>query len=277
MIDIFAADSFLLKPLLMGVLSSIVLGFTGTFVVVRRTTYISAALSHCIIGGIGAGLYARHVWGWGWVDPRLGALVVVLLASWLITYLRLRTREREDSIIIAIWCAGMAIGLLLLYKVPAYVDPMVYLFGDILLVSDSDLVFAFILDVFVVLIGIKFWPLLFSVSFDEEHARLKGLPVARIHFVLQTVVALTVVLLVPLVGAILVIALISLPAAIAGRFTMRLAPMAILATVIAAVASVLGILISYRTDLPTGPMIVFVTAFAYLIIAIVAGKSNTNG
>jgi len=254
----------------MGVLSSIVLGFTGTFVVVRRTTYISAALSHCIIGGIGAALFLKYAWGWAWVDPRIGALIAVLSASWF----RLRTGEREDSIIIAIWCVGMALGLLLLSAVPAYVNPMAYLFGDILLVSDSDLVFALVLDILVIFIGIWFWPLLFSVSFDEEHARLKGLPVARVHFILQTIVAFTVVLLVPLVGALLVIALISLPAAIAGRFTSRLAPMAVLATIIGAIAAVMGILLSYGTDLPTGPMIVFVTAFAYLIVAAVTGKNK---
>ena len=89
--EILAPDSFLLRAILMGVLSSIVLGFTGTFVVVRRTTYVSAALSHCIIGGIGAALYLKYVWGWVWLDPRVGALIVVLSASWLIAYLRLRT------------------------------------------------------------------------------------------------------------------------------------------------------------------------------------------
>ena len=100
--------------MLVGVLSSVAFGIVGTFVVTRRITFIAAAIAHCVLGGIGAALYLRARFGLTWLEPIYGALPAALIAALIIGIVSLRAREREDTVIGAVWAVGMALGLLLL-------------------------------------------------------------------------------------------------------------------------------------------------------------------
>ena len=130
---------FLRYALILSLVASVPLGAVGTLVVVRRISYLAAAIAHSALGGIGVALYANEALGWYWLSPMLGALLSAVLSAALVGWVSLRAREREDAAIGAIWVSGMAIGLLCIYNTTGYVDPMGYLFGDILLVKALDL------------------------------------------------------------------------------------------------------------------------------------------
>jgi zinc transport system permease protein len=271
MIDLFKAlaqpeYAFLRYALLVGLLSSVALGIVGSYVVTRRITYLAAAISHCVLGGIGAAMYLQRRWDQAWCDPMYGATVAALLAAVLIGLVSLYARQREDTVISAVWAVGVAIGLMFFYLTPGYADPMSYvLYGSIWLISRRDVWMVAVMDALVVLLGVGFYPKLLAVCFDEEFAQLRGVRVKSHYLLLLCLIALTVVLLVRVVGILLVIALLTLPAATAGHFARRLWQMMALATVFCTLFVGSGIAISYRGDFPTGPVVVIIAGGAYLL------------
>ena len=199
---------------LVGLLSSVAFGIVGSFVVTRRVTFIAAAIAHSVLGGIGAVLYLRAHTGLTWLEPVHGALPAALFSALIIGLVSLRAKEREDTVIGAVWAVGMALGLLLLAKTPGYnKDTMSYLFGDILLITKRDVWMVAGLDILVTAVAVFFYNKLLAVCFDEEFARTRGLAVDYYYLLLLCLIAVTIVLLVYLVGIVLVIALLTLPAA----------------------------------------------------------------
>lgn len=258
--------AFLFYAAIGGILGSLSFGIVGTYVVTRRITGIAGAVAHCVLGGIGFALYAERVWGWTWMDPVSGAIVSALISAFLIGTISRVSTEREDTLIGALWAIGMAIGLILLAKTPGFVDPMVYLFGNILLLSAEDLKVILALDVGVLMIAYGFYHPLLAVCFDEEAAALKGLPVRFLYGLLLVITALTIVLMIRVVGIVLVIALLTLPAAIAGQFVSRLWHMMAVASGLSMIFVLLGLALSYWCNLPSGPAIGLTAAIAYLVI-----------
>lgn len=259
---------FFRYAVLTGIFASIPFGMIGTYVVVRRISYIAGAISHCILGGIGAGLYLQNAMGITWFGPLHGAIAVALLASVILAMVSLYARQREDSVIGALWAVGMAIGLLFIARTPGYSDPMSYLFGNILLITKSDLFFVLALDVLVIgVIGIFFNTFL-ALCFDEEYAQLRGIKTHWLYLLLLCLVALTIVLLVRVVGIVMVIALLTLPAAIAGNFARNILQMMLLATLFCIVFILGGLGASYSLDLPSGPVIIMIAAATYLLVIV---------
>ncbi len=204
-----------------------------------------------------------------------GAVVAALLAAVLIGLVSLYAREREDTVIGALWAVGMAVGILLFAATPGYTDPMSYLFGDILLISPADLWLVAGLDILVAGVGLVFYHKFQAVCFDQEFAVLRGLPVKAIYLLLLCLTALTVVLLVRLVGIVMVVALLTLPAAVAGFFSRQLWQMMLLGTLICAALIAVGLGVSFHYDLPTGPVIIVLSAAAYL--AVIVGSQLRKG
>jgi len=256
---------FLRAALLLGIIGSLPLGAVGTFVVARRISYLAAAIAHSVLGGIGLALYMRTVYGWEWLHPMLGALVAALLAAALIGLVSMRSKQREDAVIGAIWVTGMAIGLLFIARTPGYIDPMTYLFGDILLVSGSDLWIASGVATTIFGILLVWHRQIVAVCFDAEFAAIRGVPADRIYLLLLLLTALTVVILVSLVGIVLVIALLTLPPAIASLGAKSLGGMLLAAVLMNISFVVLGLGISFGYDLPTGPTIILLAAVTYLV------------
>lgn len=262
---------FMRSALATGLLASLACGVVGTYVVTRRISYIAASISHCVFGGLSAARYCQVVYGWSWFDPLWGAAASALLAAVIIGLVSLRAKEREDTVIGAIWAIGMALGVLLISKTPTYnQDMMSYLFGNILLVSSGDLWLIAGLDVLVVAAGLAFYNKFLAVCFDEEFARLRGVHVEFYYLLLLCVTALTVVVLVKVVGIILVIALLTLPAAIAGQFSRSLLQMMAGATVLCVVLTTGGLALSYEPGLPAGATTIVLAGAVYLITLIVS-------
>jgi zinc transport system permease protein len=266
---------FLQHALIAGLLAAVACGVVGTYVVVRRITSIAGAIAHCVLGGLGAARWLQVVHGQEWADPMLGATVTALGAAALIGLVGLRAREREDTVIGALWAVGMAVGLLFISQTPGYdEDLMSYLFGNVLLVGTNQLWLMAGLDAVVVGLGLGLLPQLQAVCFDEEFARLRGLRVEVYSIVLLCLAALTVVLLVSVVGIVLVIALLTLPVAIAGRFATTLRGIMGVAMVVSAACTTVGLGVSYTPDLPPGAVTIVLAGAAYLmVVAFGLGRS----
>ena len=266
-----AHHAFLQYALAAGGLASVACGIVGTYVVVRRITYVAGGIAHCVLGGIGAALYLREVWGWTALEPVYGAVAAALAAAGIIGVVSLRARQREDTVIGALWAVGMAAGVLFLSQTPGYSqDLMSYLFGNILMVTPRDLWLMAGLDAVVIAVGLLAYNPLMAVCFDEEFARVRGIPVAFYYLLLLGLTALTVVLLSMVVGIVMVIALLTLPVAIAGYFARRLWQTMLLATALSIVLTAAGLALSYEPNLPSGATIIVLAGAVYL--AVTAGS-----
>ena len=255
---------FLRYALLTGLVSSVAFGMIGSYIVARRITYIAAAIAHCVMGGIGAGVFLQVRMGVTWFTPMMGAVAAALGSAMLIGWISLRARQREDTVISAVWSIGMATGLLLLHATPGYHDIESVLFGNILYVGREQLWLVLGLDALVVVLGVCLHRQFTAICFDEEFARLRGARVEALYMLLLALTALTVVLLVQVVGIIMVIALLTLPPAIAGAMVNRLWKMMALASVLCMAFISGGLALSFSWNLPSGPTIVAVAGVAYL-------------
>jgi zinc transport system permease protein len=256
---------FLQNALLAGLLAGVACGVVGSYVVVRRITYIAGAIAHCVLGGLGAARWLQVAHGQTWAEPMVGAVAAALTAALVIGLVSLRGGEREDTVIGALWAVGMAVGILFIARTPGYnEDLMSYLFGNILLVHPHDLVLMAVLDAVVVGLCVALFARLQAVCFDEEFARTRGVRVELYYLLLLALTSLTVVLLVSVVGIVLVIALLTLPAAIAGRFTTTLAGMMGLAAILSMTFTTVGLGVSYGPDLPAGAVTIVIAGVTFL-------------
>ena len=262
-----AEHGFLQYALAAGVLASIACGVVGSYVAARRITYIAGGIAHSVLGGLGAARYLQVTQGWEWLHPLFGAVIAALLSALIIGMVSLRWRASEDTAISAIWAIGMAAGVLFIARTPGYAENLMsYLFGNILMVTPTSLWLMATLDLLVVALGLLFYKQLVAISFDEEFARMRGINVEAFYLLLLCMTALTVVLLVTVVGLVLVIALLTLPVAIAGHFSRSLKQVMALSTALIAVLTVLGLGVSYDADLPAGATIIILTGALYLVV-----------
>jgi zinc transport system permease protein len=257
--------TFLQYALLAGLLVSIPCGVVGSFVVIRRISYIAGGIAHSVLAGLGIVHYLQVVRGFTGLSPLGGAVIAALIAALIIGWVSLHLKQREDTVIGAVWAMGMAAGIVFISLTPGYTtDLMSYLFGNILMVTDADLWLLGGLDVLVLLVVALFHRQLLAVCFDAEFAGLRGVQVKRFYFLLLLLTALTVVVLVSVVGIILVIALLTLPAAVANHHMHRLGRMMILATVTTALLTTGGLVLSYGPDLPSGAVTILLAGFLFI-------------
>lgn len=257
-------DGVLFFPLIIGLLGSLSFGIVGTYVVVRRVSYAAHAISHTVLLGIGLSLFLQHLTGWTGLHPLTGASIAALLAAWVIGASTVYAPHRADSVISAVTVTGLSGGLIFLSLTPGYFDPMSVLFGDILLVSSFDVWMISLLNLLVVLAGILFYVRLQMVCFDEEFARLRGINVEFWFILLMMLTAVTVVVMMQMVGLVLVTALLTLPVMTALRFSRNLRQSMIFSSLVCAVCVTGGLALSYQLDLPCGPVIVLLAGAVYL-------------
>jgi len=265
-----ADHAFLRYALLGGLLVAVPCGVVGSYVVIRRISYIAGAISHSVLAGLGLVQYLRVVHGVTWLSPLAGAATAALVSAVVIGWVSLRLRQREDTVIGAVWAVGMAAGIVLISLTPGYAaDLMSYLFGNILMLTPRDLWLIGALGVTVIAVVTLFHRQLLAVCFDDEFASLRGVRTVRYHFLLLGLTALTVVVLVSVVGIIMVIALLTLPAATANHLTRRLSHMMIVAALLCALLTAAGLAFSYGPDLPAGAVTILLTGALYFATALI--------
>ena len=258
-LETLAHEAFLQHALAAGLLAAFGCGVVGTYVVAKRISFMAGGVAHSVLGGMGI----AHFLG---ASPLAGALAAALVAALAIGWVSLHAGQHEDTIIAALWAVGMAIGVLFISRTPGYnADLMSYLFGNILMVSRADLYGMAALDAAVILVAMLFSKQFLAVSFDPEFARVRGVRVDVFHVLLLCLVALTVVVLIQVVGMILVLALLTLPAAIASQYRSRLLPIMAVATGLGAAFTCGGLALSYAPDLPAGATIILVAGASYLV------------
>ncbi len=265
--EALTTNPLLLSAILAGFGASIISGIIGAYVVVKRIVFISGSISHTVLGGMGFCLWLQRTHDIEWITPIQGALVTAILSALLIGWIHLHYREREDSVIAALWSVGMAIGVVFISQTPGYnVELNNFLIGNILWIDPSDLYMLFGLDAIVLLIVLCLHPRFLAICFDEEQALLQQQPVKALYLLLLVLVAITTVVLIQVVGIILVITMLTIPAAIANLFTGRLSTMMLVGVLLSAIFSFSGTMAAYHLDWPAGATIALVAGLAYGLV-----------
>jgi zinc transport system permease protein len=264
--DVFfnPAFPFIRNALAAGFLSSVLFGVLGAMVTVRRIASLAGAISHAVLGGIGMALYLSAAGIVPNFPPIAGALIFAVISAFIIGAVSLKAKQREDTVINAIWAIGMSVGVLFMAKTPGYTDPSAYLCGNILLISKRDLLFMALLDLAALILAWRFYPQLKACAFDEEFARVRGVPTNAIFLGLLAITAVAIVLLQTFVGIVMVIAMLTLPAGTAGYFSRSLAGMMFLSCVFSALFSAGGLILGWTFDLPVGAMVVILAGTVFL-------------
>lgn len=254
---------FMQHALAAGLLASIICGIMGTLVVVNRIVFLSGGIAHAAYGGIGLALY----FGWPYL---LGTLGFALAASMLMAAVSLKARHRADTVVGVIWAVGMAFGIIMVDLAPGYnVDLMSYLFGSILTVPTVDLAIMLLMGLLIAIAVGYYYKDLLALSYDEEFARIRGVPVRRLYFGLIGMLAVTIVLVIQVVGLILVIALLTIPPFIVEKHAKSLGQMMVGSSLLGALFTVSGLWVAYRYDLTAGAAIILVSGIVFLIALVV--------
>ena len=266
-------SSLLQYALLAALLASIASGIVGAYVVVKRIAFISGSIAHSVLGGMGFFLWLQRTQGITWADPLWGALFAAILSALIIGWIHLNYRQREDAVIATIWSVGMAIGVLFIAQTPGFnVELSSFLLGNILWVGEQDVLSLLLLDGAIVITCLLLHKKFLAICFDEEQALLQGLSVKTLYLLMLVLIALSTVILIQVVGIILAIAMLTLPATIASLFAGKLSQIICLAIVFNVLFAVTGTALSYEANWPAGATITLVAAGSYLLCLVIKNK-----
>ncbi|MCX8175639.1 MAG: metal ABC transporter permease [Candidatus Bathyarchaeota archaeon] len=261
MIEIFQYE-FMRNALVATLLVSIACGIVGTYVIIKRIVFISGGISHSALGGIGLG----YMLG---LNPILTTIPFTVFTALSIGVISRRLKMSEDVAIGILWAVGMASGVIFISLRPGYAsDLFSYLFGSILAVSPFDLVVMLLLDVVIITFFLLFYREFLAISFDEEFSKVVGIPVRSLYLLLLCLVALSVVVLIRVVGIILVIALLTIPAAISSQLIYSIKKLVFFSIFTGMCLTMTGLWLSYMLNLPSGATIVLVLGAAFTLLLI---------
>lgn len=250
---------FMRNALAAGLLASVICGIMGTLVVVNRIVFLSGGIAHAAYGGIGLAFF----FGWPYM---VGTIGFSLIAGLVMAAVSIRAKHRADTIIGVIWAVGMSLGIILIDLTPGYnVDLMSYLFGSILTVPGSDLWLMLLVGLAIIAIVTYFYNYFLAMSYDEEFARIRGVPVKALYFLLIGMLAVAIVMIIQVVGLILVIALLTIPPFIAEKYSKSLFAMIVWSSVLSAFFTVTGLWLSFTFNLTSGASIILVAGAGFCV------------
>lgn len=254
---------FMRNAFLAGILVSIVCGVIGTLVVLNKIVFLSGGIAHAAYGGVGLAFYLG-------IDPVIGAVSFSLISSLIMGLVQRKTRQRADTLIGVLWAVGMALGVIFINLSPGYKpDLMSYLFGSILAVSKLDIWLMFGVAILVLILVTLFYKWFLAISFDETFARIRNIPVDLIYMLMITLIGLTVVVAMRVVGLIMIIALLTIPPAIANLFSKSMWKIMLIAALLSILFTMVGLILSYTLDLTSGATIILLAGAVYIITFIV--------
>lgn len=264
MIELLQYD-FFQNALIACLLSSLLCGLVGTYIVTRRLVFISGGITHASFGGVGFGLYTG-------ISPVCAAAVSAVLSAFGVMWLQKQKDMREDSAIAILWTLGMSLGIIFSFLAPGFTpDLSSYLFGNILTVTDSDLMYLGLLTVLVGCFFLFFRKVIVAVAFDEQFARSRHLPVKLVEYVMMGLIALTIVATLRIVGIVMVISMLTIPQTTANLFSEQFRGIMRLSVGFGIFCSISGLLFSYYYNIPSGASIIFVSVFLYLFCRVYVG------
>lgn len=251
---------FFQNAIFASILTGIICGLIGTYIVSRRIVFISGGITHSSFGGLGIAYFLG-------ISPLLGAAIFSLASALGIQYITEKKKVREDSLIGIFWAAGMAIGILFIFMTPGYApNLMSYLFGSVLTVSSTQILLMLGLCIITIIFFYLFFRPIFYIAFDVEYAKTHKIQVNIFNRLLMSLLALAIVLSIDVVGIILVIAYLTIPQSIASIFYKDFKGMLIASAIICPLGSLLGLFASAMLNIPSGATIIV----GFLILYIVA-------
>ena len=264
---------FMRNALAAGLLASLICGIMGTLVVVNRIVFLSGGIAHAAYGGIGLSLYLG-------LPYLVGTIGFSLLSAMVMAAVSMKAKHRADTIIGVIWALGMAFGIMMVDLTPGYnVDLMSYLFGSILTVSQSDVSAMGVIGTLIAVLVAFYYKDLLALSYDEEFAQIRGVPVKGLYFGLMGMLAITIVLVIQVVGLMLVIALLTIPPFIVEGHAKTLMQMMVASSLLGALFTIAGLWLSYAYNLTAGASIIMVSGAAFLVSSLadrVAASGKTR-
>jgi zinc transport system permease protein len=251
---------FILRAAAAGLLLALVAGPLGCFIVWRRMAYFGDTLAHSALLGIAFGLL---------LDLNMQFAVVVACCSLALLLVMMEKRKSlaTDTLLGILAHSSLALGLVLLSFTPSQVDLLAYLFGDLLTVSNTELLWIGGGAVLALVLILRFWNRLLSITLHQELAQVEGLDVTSLRLLLMLVMAVVVAVSMKIVGVLLITSLMIIPPATARHFSSSPEQMALGASAVGCVAVCGGIAASWYWDTPTGPSIVVTAALLFLLVA----------
>ena len=254
-------DDFILKAIIAGILVVLVSGPLGCVVVWRRMAYFGDTLAHSALLGTALGIMFD-------VDPVISVIFLGVVFSVMLVVMQRNPQLSNDSLLGIIAHGALAFGLVLLAVMQnrgLRVDLMSYLFGDILAVTNSELLWMAVLVLLVMVSLAYLWKSLLSIAVHEELARSEGIAVDRVRLSFMILMALVVAVAMKVVGILLITALLIIPAASARRFSTSPQAMAFISIVFGMIAVVSGLFASMQWDSPAGPSIVVAAVVLFFV------------
>jgi zinc transport system permease protein len=234
-------------------------GIVGSYIVARRLVFISGGITHASFGGIGLGF-------WLGINPIFSALVFSIASAFGVEWLSKKHGIREDSAIAAIWAFGMASGVIGIFLTPGYAPNLsAYLFGNILMITVSDLWFSGSFAVLLLILFFSFFRTVLYTAFDSEWTRTKGVKTALIEHLMMLAIAITIVSSIRLIGIMLLMSLLTIPQMTANLFTSSFKKMIFLSFLTGMAGCFSGLFISYYLNVPSGATIIFVQVLLFFL------------
>jgi ABC-type Mn2+/Zn2+ transport system permease subunit len=257
---------FMQRALIAGTLIGAVCAIIGTYVVLKGLSFIGAGIAHASFGGVALGFFLK-------LNPILTAVFFCLGTAWGIGLVSRKGQVKEDTAVGIFFASTMALGILIIGFIKGYnVDLFGYLFGSILAVSGDDVWITVGLSAAVLILVLLFFKELLFVVFDAEMATVTGVPAAKVYFLLISLMALTVVLSIKVVGIVLVSALLVTPAAAAYQLTENFRRMMLLSILIGVASTVGGLLLSYKLNTASGATIVLLSTLIFFVSALLSPR-----
>ncbi|QLA17046.1 metal ABC transporter permease [Desulfolutivibrio sulfoxidireducens] len=253
---------FMRNALWAGLFASVACGIIGVLVVVNRLVFLAGGVAHAAYGGVGLAFF----FGLPVLPTTLGFTVFSALAMGTAT---LRRAERADTMVGVMWAAGMALGIILIDLTPGYnTDLMSFLFGSILTVPDADIRRMAVMDAVLLGLTLYYYKDLAAMSFDREFSEVRGAPVVFLHYLLLAMTAVSVVMLIRVVGLVLVMALLTIPPYLAERRATSLGAMMLLSALFSVLFCAAGLFFAYRFDLTSGASIIAVAVAFFVVVTL---------
>lgn len=250
----------------------ILIGFTasyyGVFIVQRKMSFLGSGLAHSAFGGVALGILLG-------LQPLWIAIPFTLLFSIFITYFKEKSKLSNDTIIGIFFSIAVSLGIIFLSLKDNYTtDAFTYLFGSLLSVQTIDLISSFILFIITISTFFSLWSRWAYSTFDTELALTDKIPVLRDNYILNSAIAITIVISIKIIGIILISAYIVLPAAISRMISKTFLQMTILSIIIGVLSGIIGLFLSVLIDLPSGAVIVLFQSILFIFTFLFVSKRN---
>ena len=260
--------TFFQNAIIGSLLASILCGIVGTYIVTRRLVFISGGITHASFGGIGLGVYFG-------INPVVSAMAFAVASALGVQWLSHRGDVREDSTIAFFWTLGMSVGIICCFLTPGFMpDLPSFLFGSILAIDSTDLWLLAGLTLFVALLFTFLLRPIHTIAFDSTFARSQHLPVTAIEYMMMTLIAMTIVATIKMVGIVLAISLLTIPQMTANLFTYSYKRMIGASIVIGCIDCIVGLYASYLLNVPSGATIIFVSIILFAAARILAARKH---